>query len=148
MHKEEGGTVAALATSNDDEPITTSMYFLKPQELYLTEKPYSLRFVPPEGFPRSNIALERHEDLHITDIRPKVNELSFEKHGFAVMPLETQMTYDDFDDEDKIVDVYLLEVANKLRDRLGAKHVHIFEHTVSRPTSSTTINSRTKLKYM
>ena len=47
-----------------------------------------------------------------------------------IMPLETKMTYGDFDDEDKLTNIYLREVADKLRDELGAKHVHIFEHTV------------------
>ena len=130
MHKEEGGTAVESALKTDTGPLTTSMYFLKPQELYLTEKPYSLRFVPPETFPRSNIALERHKDVSIVDIRSKVHQLSFEKNGFRIMQLQSKMHYDDFDDEEKIVKIYLREVANKLRDELGAKHVHIFEHTV------------------
>ena len=123
------GSPAELA-GVDANTVNTSMYFLKPQDLYSTEKPYSLRFVPPEGFARSNIALEKHEDLEIRDIRPHVNELLFQKHGFKIMPLETSLSYDDFDNEDKLVEVYLREVADKLRDELGAKHVHIFEHTV------------------
>src|ERR1700753_4313665 len=115
MTKAEDDVASNLVTAKDAEPITTSMYFLKPQDLYRNEKPYSLRFVPPEGFPRSNIALEKHEDLQITDIRSRVDQLSFEENGFKIMPLETEMSYDDFDDEEKIKRVYLLEVANTLR---------------------------------
>ena len=110
--------------------VKTSMYFLQPQQLYATEKPYSLRFMPPEGFPRSNIALEKQEDVEIRDIRTKVDELSFSKHGFKIMPVHSTMTYDDYDDEEMIVGTYLREIADLLRDELGAKHCHIFEHTV------------------
>lgn len=116
--------------AKDANTVITSMYFLQPQQLYATEKPYSLRFVPPEGFARSNIALEKHDDVEIRDVRPNVKTLSYQEHGFQIMPLKTSMSYDDFDDEAKLVNVYLREVANALRDELGAKHVHIFEHTV------------------
>ncbi len=127
---EEDHGLATSLTTVDSNTVITSMYFLQPQQLYRAEKPYSLRFVPPEGFPRSNIALEKHNDVEIRDIRPRVGELSFSKHGFKIMPVHSKMTYDDFDDEEKIVDTYLREVADALRDELGAKHVHIFEHTV------------------
>jgi hypothetical protein len=113
----------------------TSMYFLRKEDRYKTEKPYSLRFVPPEGFPRSNILLEKHEDMSIEDVRPTVDELSFEEHGFKILPINTPMNYGDFDDEQKIIDVYLREVANSVRDALGAVHVHIFEHTVSQAST-------------
>lgn len=125
----------ALA-AKDENTVTTSVYFLQPQHLYTTEKPYSLRFVPPEGFARSNIALEKHDDVEIRDLRPHVDTLSYAEHGFQIMPLETAMSYDDFDDEGKLVEVYLREVADALRDELGAKHVHIFEHTVGLPSKS------------
>lgn len=40
------------------------------------------------------------------------------------------MEYEDFDDEERIKEVYLKEVANCLKTLLGARHVQIFEHTV------------------
>lgn len=128
-HKDDTGASAAVQ-ENGSKDVTTSMYFLQPQPLYETEKPYSLRFVPPEGFPRSNIALQKHENVRIADIRPTVDQLSFEENGFMILPLETQLSYDEFDDEARLIEVYLREVADALRDALGAKHVHIFEHTV------------------
>lgn len=132
MHKKaiNDVVIATDLVSVDSKTVTTSMYFLQPQQLYATEKPYSLRFVPPEGFPRSNIALERHSDVEIQDIRPSVDKLSFSEHGFKIMPFHSGMKYEDFDDEDKIVRIYLKEIADALRDELGAQHVQIFEHTV------------------
>ncbi|KAF2502334.1 hypothetical protein BU16DRAFT_612011 [Lophium mytilinum] len=107
----------------------TSIYFLKRNDLYHDEKPYSLRFTPPNDFPRSNIVLEKH-DVTIRDIRPRLKDLSFEKNGFTIMSLESKMSYDDYDDEEKLINVYLREVADSLCAFLGAVHVQIFEHTV------------------
>jgi hypothetical protein len=111
-----------------DDP-KTQIYFLKRNKLYNEEKPYSLRFTPPEGFPRSNITLEKH-DVTIRDVRPDIDDLTFEKNGFTIMNLESQMSYDDYDEEEKLIEVYLREVADSLCAFLGAVHVQIFEHTV------------------
>ena len=97
--------------------------------MYEEEKPYSLRFTAPDGFPRANIKLDRH-DLHIHDIRSKKAGLSLEKDGCFVWNLHSRMRYDDFSDEAKVREVYLTEVADGLRARLGADRVQIFEHTV------------------
>lgn len=110
--------------------VQTSMHFLSRNDLYSTVKPYSLRFEPPEGFERSNITLERQENLVVEDARATIEQFSLEKQGFAIMNLDSQMTYDDFEDDAKIVEVYLKEVANALRDLFGASQVQIFEHTV------------------
>lgn len=109
--------------------VLTQVYFLKRDPTYDDEKPYSLRFTPPEGFPRANILLESH-DVAVHDIRPIRNELTIDKNGYAIMSLETDMTYDDFDNEQRIKDVYLRELSEALRSYLGAKRVQIFEHTV------------------
>lgn len=103
-------------------------HFLKRDELYDTEKPFSLRFTPPEGFPRANIKLERH-DIDIRDIRAN-SSLRFEKDGATVVQFESKMTYEDYDNEDVVKDIYLKEVSNFLKQFLGAQHVQIFEHTV------------------
>jgi len=110
--------------------IETSMHFLQRSDLYSTVKPYSLRFEPPEGFERSNIKLERREDLKIEDARPIIKDFSLEKEGFKIVNMESKMAYDDFEDDTKLVQVYLSEIANTLRELLGAAHVQIFEHTV------------------
>lgn len=113
------------------EAFTTQVYFLKKLSLYETEKPYSLRFTPPEGFLRANVALEPHT-IPIHDIRPSKDELSLENNGFAVMHLDTRMRYEDFDNEQMIKEVYLREVSETLQEYLGASQVQIFEHTVTR----------------
>jgi hypothetical protein len=110
--------------------IHSNTHFLARDALYDHEKPYSLRFTPPEGFPRANIKLEQH-DIDIQDIRPQKDSLEFARDGFSIINFVSKMTYDDYDDENTIHDVLLKEIANAMRKFLGAQHVQIFEHTVS-----------------
>ncbi|KAI4157697.1 MAG: hypothetical protein LQ342_008083 [Letrouitia transgressa] len=104
-------------------------HFLERHALYKTEKPYTLRFTPPEGFLRANIKLERH-NIIVRDIRSTQQQPSYEHDGLAIVELDTKMMYDDFDDEARIKNIYLREVADLLKSVLHAQHVQIFEHTV------------------
>ncbi len=107
------------------------MHFLAPLDLYKGEKPYSLRFEPDEtDIPKTNVKLERHDDVYIEDIRGHEQELSLASDGFAIMKIHTSLTYDQFMDEQKITDIYLKEVADAVRDFTSAEYVQIFEHTV------------------
>jgi hypothetical protein len=108
--------------------IRTTAHFLAQNDLYETEKPYSLRFPPPEGFPRQSTKLEEHE-IDVQDVR-KSGPLSFAVEGCTVLNLQSSMEYDDYDDEEKVKDIYLREVANRLREFFGASKVQIFEHRV------------------
>lgn len=111
------------------EVLEADTYFLQRDPLYKEEKPYSLRFTPPDGFPRANIKLERHT-ISIHDIRSRSKPLSFWQHGFQMLPFQSAMKYSDFDDDNIVKEIYLREAANNLRDFLGAQKVQIFEHTV------------------
>lgn len=93
-------------------------------------KPYSLRYEPPEGFPRSNFASEAH-DQSIEDVRGREKELSIQKQGFALLTIEPHMSYEDFDNKDKVESIYFKQVAEGLRTLLDASRVQIFEHVVS-----------------
>ncbi|KAF1344240.1 hypothetical protein BDV97DRAFT_364146 [Delphinella strobiligena] len=128
------------------EAFTTQVYFLKKLSLYETEKPYSLRFTPPEGFPRANVALESH-NIPVHDIRSSKDELSLEKNGLAIMDLDTRMKYEDFDNEQAIREVYLREVSEALQGYLGASHVQIFEHTVRKRHETFPISTGEPYKY-
>lgn len=109
--------------------IRSQIHFLKRQDIYDTEKPYTLRFLPPEGFLRANISLEQHS-IEIQDIRNET-PLEFERDGVAILNLPSQMSYEDYDDEQKVKEVFLKEVANALKAHLQAQHVQVYEHTVS-----------------
>jgi hypothetical protein len=108
--------------------IRTTAHFLTRNDLYRTEKPYSLRFPPPEGFSRQSTQLEEHE-ISVQDIR-KSKPLSFALEGCTVLGLQSSMKYEDYDDEEKVKVIYLKEVAGCLREFFGASKVQIFEHRV------------------
>jgi hypothetical protein len=109
--------------------VTADTHFLKRDPLYDKEKPYSLRFTPPDGFPSANIRLERHS-VSIRNIRDCIEPFSFAEHAFQILPFHSRMSYADFDDNEVVKAVFLREAANKLREFLGAQKVQIFEHTV------------------
>lgn len=54
----------------------------------------------------------------------------------CIWDLSTKLPYEDFNLDEKVKDVYLAEVADRLHDQLGAAKVQIFEHTVSVSRSS------------
>ena len=120
--------------NNMGTTIHSCTHFLKRDDLYEVEKPYSLRFTPPEGFSRANIKLERH-GIDIQDVRKK-KDLVFDKDGMTVVEIESNMSYDDYDREEIIKSVYLKDVSNFIKRLLGAQHVQIFEHTVRQSNSA------------
>lgn len=110
--------------------VKSSIRFLSRDHRYSCEKPYTLRFTPYIDFPRSNIETEKHNDIVIEDVRGREEDFTLQRNGFTIMSLGTKLLYDDFDDEAKLVDVYLREVADEVRDLLGARKVLILEHLV------------------
>lgn len=112
--------------------VSARINFLEKDELYDTEKPYTLMVDPgDEHFPRSNFKLHEPADLTIEDVRGRQHEFSIERNGFKLIRLESQMTYDDYDNEEKTLTVYLDEAVEALKTSLGATRVQIYEHVVS-----------------
>jgi len=125
--------------------VQSNAYFLKRDELYEVEKPYSLRFAPPEGVPGANIKLENH-NIDIYDVRGS-RALSFAKDGFAIFDFDSKMKYEDFDDDEAVREIFLLEVANMLKSHLGAQHVQIFEHTIRKQHEAFPISTGLPYRY-
>lgn len=109
--------------------IIGSISFISKDELYQREKPYSLKFTPPAGLPKSNVRGHTHDQI-LEDIRSREDQFNIEKNGFALVSLPEALTYEDFDDESKVQHVYLPQIAQLLQDMLGASRVQIFEHLV------------------
>lgn len=109
--------------------IHSEIYFLKRDDLYDDEKPYSLRFTPPSAFPRANIKLEQHT-VAINDMRLRSEPLRFDDCGFQIIPFQSLLPYAGFEDDEAVKRIYLREAANLIKDFLQASKVQIFEHTV------------------
>jgi hypothetical protein len=109
--------------------IVSTTNFLQRDALYEVEKPYSLRFTPSSAFPPSNIKLANH-NITVKDVRARSQPLEFFQNGMQLLTFQSQLPYAQFDDDEAVKRVYLREVANLIKDFLGAQKVQIFEHTV------------------
>jgi len=112
--------------------VVANIDFLARDVLYDKQKPYRMKFVPPSGLPWSNIKTEI-QPQRIEDIRGREKEFSLSTTGFSLEKFDSDMTYEDFDNEDKIVQTYLPNVARLLRSMLNPSRIQIFEFLVRSP---------------
>jgi len=108
-----------------------TLYFLRRDELFKTEKPYSLDF-DTEDVPRSNLKAHKVPDVPIKDIRATGTRYNFEKNGIEMLKYEDRMEYEDWFDQKKIEDIYCEDLGHALIKRLGCSSVQIFDTAVSR----------------
>ena len=109
--------------------VNATLSFLADDDLYLTERPYSLKFEAPVGLRRSNILVEKHQQT-IQDVRCLNKSLTLDENGFVLVRLDTEMAYEDFEEEDSVRSIYLVEVAEMLQKLVGASRVQVFEYVV------------------
>lgn len=74
---------------------------------------------------------EKVDDVVIEDIRGQEQNFSFCNNGFSLINLNGGITYEDFNDTDKIESIYLKNVASKIKSELSAARVQIFDYSVS-----------------
>src|ERR1700743_1642805 len=104
--------------------------FLGPHDLDVSGKPYNFQYDPPNDFPRTNCVAESH-DQRLHDVRGCENGFSVLENGFGLLRIEPKMKYEDYDDVEKVRKVYCKQVADGVKDLIGASRVQIFDHTVS-----------------
>ena len=117
-------------TSTKD--IRATLYYLRRDDLWETVKPYSLEFETDE-IPRSNFKTQKVEDVPIEDVRGKEHKFSFSKTGWAVLEMKSAMTYEDFQDSNKIDNIYCHELSLLILEYMKpmkASSVQIFDTTV------------------
>lgn len=105
------------------------MHFHSPDPLYREVKPYSMRFKPVGDLKQSNLIPEKRL-LKIKSIRDVIFQVDFDLCGFDVLPLKSNMAYEDFQDPQKIADIYAPEICAALKSRLGAQHVYVMDYAV------------------
>jgi hypothetical protein len=114
---------------NDNLAVDGNMYFLSRDEKYREEKPYTLRYVPDDGFPQTNI--ERTEySIKFYNLRSEQN-LVYSRCGFQVANLQSQMKYDDYDDIKKVESIHQPEVAECVKQALRASSAEVLDYVVS-----------------
>lgn len=111
--------------------VQTKMFFLGRDELYETVKPYTIRYdikvcIPQDNIRRVECPVKVRDLRHIKDPPP------FSTSGFQVLPIESQMSYEDYDDEERIRTIHLPEVLAAVKDAFNADDVHALEHVIRR----------------
>jgi hypothetical protein len=114
-----------------ESDVVADLVFLRREERHDTEKPYKLQYDPGEDLPRSNCINEPTAGITIHDIRGKESGFSLDCEGFTIQKLQSQLTPEDFYDDDKVKKVYYNELKDLLKSTLGARRVEILEHGVS-----------------
>ncbi|KAF2841900.1 hypothetical protein M501DRAFT_988178 [Patellaria atrata CBS 101060] len=114
-------------------PVTATLTFYSPPPD--GSSPYNYVETPPPGLPQRNYTSDDQQVL-INDIRAHEDAFTLDAHSFAALKNTPSTLHDeDFDDEDKIKQIYFPEIERLLLARLpGAKRVLLFDHTIRRAT--------------
>lgn len=115
--------------SADYGTIESSMYYLERAQLYDTEKPYSMRYRPEEDIPQCNYVKVKRP-IVVKSMRGS-GQFRIDECGFQLIDLYSDLTYDEFWENERVQSVYIPEVQRALRLELGAKYVHILDYAVS-----------------
>ncbi|PCH39975.1 hypothetical protein WOLCODRAFT_98070 [Wolfiporia cocos MD-104 SS10] len=118
--------IAATLTPHD---VPTTLNYYAPIG---DEPPYQYVYDPPEGTPKNNLGTDPQPAV-INDARGRESDFSIDTSGFQFV--KHVSAEKEFDDEERIQDVYYKEVEQLLRDTVGAKRVFIFDHTIRRRPS-------------
>jgi hypothetical protein len=111
------------------QDIEATMYFMARDPIYRSVKPYFLQYFTSDGTPRNNV-IQQEARVQINDIRGKEHMFNFTNSGFAILELDSKMSYDDFSDTEKIEEVYCEELSQCLLSYLHAESVHFFDRVV------------------
>ena len=85
--------------------ITTEIYHLQELPRYVSEKPYTMRYIPEGGTAVSNVLREKHK-LAVKDIRNSKHEYTLDRNGFMISQLPTSLDYATFDSQEAIEEAY------------------------------------------
>lgn len=114
--------------------LTTKIYYLERLELYETEKPYMLAFTPPGTvIPKTNHFYVPYE-VPVSDAQPWKHKFSLDVHGFQFNEWATDLSADDFDDDDVVKSKYYPEIVEHMwRQFPESSQIHVLTHLVSLP---------------
>ncbi|KAK4197148.1 hypothetical protein QBC40DRAFT_267866 [Triangularia verruculosa] len=142
---------ASLGLSATTDPprsnIHSTMWFLERLPLYNTEKPYTMRYNPEDGIPQSNFyKVER--PITVKSMRdPLAGPFRLGECGFQLVELNSRLTSDEFWDNEKVQTIYVQEVKDLLKEKFGAKYVHVLDYAVRKRHESFPISTGEEYEY-
>ncbi|ERF69550.1 hypothetical protein EPUS_01880 [Endocarpon pusillum Z07020] len=111
--------------------VEADIHYLSRSDIYKSVKPYTLRYKPPGLLPISNVIREK-ECTIIRNMRHHWDALKYDSCGFQVVELDTQMTFDDFSDVDKIDRVHRPEIEKCVKRTMQASSVQVLDYVIRR----------------
>jgi len=93
----------------------------------MAERPYTYTYTPPPGVARTNRRVAP-QTVSIRDARPLADQLSLDRHDFALTRHESAVA--NFYDDDEVRTVYYPECERLLASTTGAVRVVVFDHIV------------------
>jgi hypothetical protein len=94
---------------------------------HMAEKPYTYTYTPPPGVARTNRRVAP-QAASIRDARPIADQLSLDRHGFALKRHKNAVA--NFYGDDEVRAVYYPECERLLVETTGAARVVVFDHIV------------------
>ncbi|KAH8753206.1 hypothetical protein F5882DRAFT_308780 [Hyaloscypha sp. PMI_1271] len=111
-----------------EDAIQTEVDYLIRDPKHEHEKPYEIRYDPGGVIPETNMSDETRPIL-VHDFRPFQNCQSFSEYGFSSARIECAVKSTEFDDEQKVKEVYYPEIKKLMWQRFpGAAEIKILEH--------------------
>lgn len=115
--------------AHDDSDIEADIHYLSRSDVYKSVKPYTLRYKPPGSLPITNVVREQKATI-IRNMREQPETLQYDKCGFQIANLDTQMTWEDFSDVDKIDQVHRPEIEQCVKETMQASSVQVLDYVV------------------
>ena len=110
--------------------VSTSIHFLTRDPEFEKTKPYAFRYeLQDEDVPQSNLRLQEQAGIHVKNMRGQENRFSLDHHGFEVMKISSELTYEDYNDAARLP-IYFRELEELLTHRLGASRAMVFRHGI------------------
>lgn len=109
--------------------VSSKIFFIDRNEIYDTQKPYSLRYEAGGEIQHTNVVHHEHE-TKVCNMRNHLDSLSFGESGFRVLQLKSQMEYNDYADTEKIDSIHTPEIETELIRTFQASEVHVFDSVV------------------
>ena len=111
--------------------ISTEIYHLQKLPRYVSEKPYTMRYVPEGGTAVSNVLREKHT-LVVKDIRDSKNEYTLDRNGFMISKLPLNLDYATFESQEAIEKTYFPELETLLLSLFPGSTIDFVSYLVPR----------------
>ena len=111
--------------------VQATLHFLKPLDIYETERPYFLNILGDEisqQILQTNLEYSPREGISIEDVREQgLDKFSLEENGFQVLKYKANTAVDL---DDAKVETYCEEIVKLVSERLNAVHTVCYDYRV------------------